>query len=383
MDGSGDIEFLEKQVSLLEDLLGNLDRRRARRRREKGDAGSAPVEDPRRDEEMPRASSGSLRLVNSLASASPAEPGRKPHFRDKRRWDLSDSRKAPGTSRPVEGPLEAPSSGPEDVDLEGGQVPWRLFQDILRQRDDLLVQLTHHQAAEGRLMEERAAGEIKDREIRRLRRKLEQHKWRKFHGLVQRLGQQLLSMEELERSMVRRALDVSTSGMHREALMAEAGDGKQVLVRGHEILVATSRDPDGGFYSFAQLNARFAGRRGMKGFKAVGKTEREAELACIDRVLSYLEERHEGASDQRLGASRNMARIRGREVDIFCDLVADGTYQAFPFLCDRHGRRKIIMQFHLEEAITAPSPDEARIHCVRRLESYFDEKASAAQGAEV
>lgn len=148
--------------------------------------------------------------------------------------------------------------------------------------------------------------------------------------------------------------------------------GKQIWVRGHEIVVTTSRDAAGGFYSFALLTTDVEGTKGMKGFKANGPSARGSELACIDRVLQFLEDRPAGPAPPRARASRNVASIRGRDVDIFCDLVGDGRYQAFPFLYDDAGRRQILMYFHLEEAVTADTAEEARLRCVRRLEAYFD-----------
>lgn len=152
----------------------------------------------------------------------------------------------------------------------------------------------------------------------------------------------------------------------------EATGGKQIWVRGHEIVVTTTQDAVGGFYSFALLTTEVEGKKGMKGFKAKGPSARGSELACIDRVLQFLEDRPTGPTQPRMRTSRNVASIRGRDVDIFCDLVGVGCYQAFPFLYDAAGRRQILMHFHLEEAVTADTPEEARLRCVRRLETYFD-----------
>ena len=153
----------------------------------------------------------------------------------------------------------------------------------------------------------------------------------------------------------------------------EAVGGKQIWVRGHEIVVTTTRDTAGGFYSFALLTTEVEGKKGMKGFKANGPSARGSELACIDRVLQFLEDRPAGPTPPRARTSRNVADIRGRDVDIFCDLVGEGRYQAFPFLYDAAGRRQILMHFHLEEAVTADTAEEARLRCVRRLEAYFDD----------
>jgi len=155
--------------------------------------------------------------------------------------------------------------------------------------------------------------------------------------------------------------------------LGEATGGKQIWVRGHEIIVTTTQDAAGGYYSFALLTTELEGKKGMKGFKANGPSARGSELACIDRVLRFLEERPAGPVQPRARTSRNVASIRGREVDIFCDLVGEGNYQAFPFLYDEVGRRQILMHFHLEEAVTADTAEEARLRCVRRLESYFDD----------
>jgi hypothetical protein len=107
----------------------------------------------------------------------------------------------------------------------------------------------------------------------------------------------------------------------------EAIGGKQIWVRGHEIVVTTSQNAAGGFYSFALLTTEVEGTKGMKGFKAKAASARGSELACIDRVLQFLEDRPVGPPPARVRASRNVADIRGRDVDIFCDLVGDGRYR--------------------------------------------------------
>ena len=169
------------------------------------------------------------------------------------------------------------------------------------------------------------------------------------------------------------ALENPQSGTGGRQLISESGTGKKFWIRGHEVIVSTGSAGEGSHYSFALLTVDVQGRQGMKGFKARGNSARESELSCIDRVLTYLEEQPAQPASPRLSSSRNLAHIRGRDVDIFCDTVGPDNYQAFPFLYDENGRRQILLQFHLDEAITADTPEEARLRCVRRLEAYFDE----------
>ena len=151
----------------------------------------------------------------------------------------------------------------------------------------------------------------------------------------------------------------------------EVETGKKLWIRGHEIVVATCPRGEAEFYSFAVLTTDFGRGHGMKGFHATAGTAKAAELGCIQLILEFLEDRSNDARGP-LGSSRNLATIRSRKVDIFCDLVGEGKFQAFPFLYDEQGRRRIIMRFHLDEAITGESPEEARLRCVKRLEMYFD-----------
>ena len=157
--------------------------------------------------------------------------------------------------------------------------------------------------------------------------------------------------------------------------------GKKYWIRGHEVMVTTSRPMHGEHYSFAILTVDVEGRQGMKGFKARAASARESELTCIDAVLTYLEEQAGKVSRLRLNSSRNLATVRGRHVDIFCDLVGPENFQAFPFLYDAKGRRQMILRFHLDEAVTANTAEEARLRCVRRLEAHFDDVDAAAPKA--
>ena len=154
----------------------------------------------------------------------------------------------------------------------------------------------------------------------------------------------------------------------------DSASGKKFWIRGHEVIVTTTRAREGSYYSFALLTVDIEGRQQMKGFKARAASSRESELACIDLVLTHLEDQAGKVTATRLNFSRNLARIRGRDVDIFCETVGSENYQAFPFVYDSKGRRHIILRFHLDEAITADTAEEARMRCVRRLEAHFDEQ---------
>ncbi len=69
-------------------------------------------------------------------------------------------------------------------------------------------------------------------------------------------------------------------------------------------------------------------------------------------------------------ATREVLRIQGRQVEILCDTGSDGTWRAFPFLHEDGGRH-ILLRFHVQEALTAPSAQEARRRCIDRLQDHF------------
>ena len=409
MGDSGDIEILEKQVSLLRDLLGRLDRGRAERRGGPGDSFSSKPAPASEAGANPSDDAGAaLRLVREETHGGSGDGSgwsekRKPRFREKRSWNLSEpGPETPRRPAPELDPVQSvgrPVAGPGGAERES--VPLQLYDQLLRDRDDLLVQVMRHHNAEQRLQEERAAAEGKDQEIRRLREELRSRQSAHFEELFGRLYQRLVEVEDLERVLVQRAIDMSpastpagapeTSVEHAAGRPEEKGErtempsvepsGKKLLIRGHEIIITTSQDSGAGYYSFALLTLDAGGKDAMKGFKATARASRDSELQCIGAVLDYLEAQSgAGSRGGKLISSRNLARIRGREVDIFCDTVGPGNFQAFPFLYDASGGRHIILRFHLDEAVTADSPEEARLRCVRRLESYFDEQDAESPG---
>ncbi len=251
MDDSGDLELLERQASLLQTLLGNLERRRTHRRRTAEPSpptpGVEPSLDPCDDVSPPRAS---LRLVEQ-PQTRPSEPGRKPHFRQKRRWNLS-------------GPA---ASAQADLDEPQPAAP-------------------------------------------------------------------------------------------------SATRNMAVRVRGCQVELASAGDSGGVVYAFAVLT--WCSPHGLvrKGFHALGGSEREAELACLDGALRYLEQAAPTPS-----ATREILRIQGRQVEILCDTGSDGAWRAFPFLHE-DGERHILLRFHVQEALTAPSAAEARRRCIDRLQDH-------------
>jgi hypothetical protein len=378
MDEPGELEILERQVSLLQTLLGNLERRRANRRT----GASAP---PAPCTEEPRAR---LRLVVPSPEPDPPAPepapppvpdpsdppcsaplpdgGRKkPHFREKRRWDLS----SPAVEEDPEPVPEDGAAGPDPGESagEGAVASWKAFREILRERDDLLLQLAHHQAAEARLMEERAAGERKDEEIQRLQEELRSSETSGLHDLLAHLQARLQLTDRLEGRLVGLALEKSQgpAPAGREEAHCASARSMSVMVRGCQVELATAGQP---VYAFAVVTRRQGDRIWRRGFHALGSDVREAELACLDRVLRYLDEPPSPSSDD--GASREMLHIGARRVEVLCDRQEDGTYRAFPFLHEG-GARTILLRFHVQEPITGPSATEASQTCKSRLEEYF------------
>jgi len=406
MGDSGDIDTLDRQVSLLRDMMEKLDRRREERRAATGVTRSSP--DPTSSGEPGsgtprRRTSGPLRLVGDgpgsrelgspeLGERAERPPGgtgppaspkdlHRPHFREKRPWDLSRS-SAPAASEAGPSLSSAAPLAVGSQEKADDVVPARLFEGLRRERDDLALQVMRLQAAEQKLLEERASQEGKDVEIGRLRQELLQEQQTRFGVLLERLYRRLVEAEELENLLIQRAVRAVPGSSHEGSAPArpqadkmppsQVETGKKLWMRGHEIVVATSPKGEETFYSFAVLTTDLGRGNGMKGFHSTADSAKSAELECIRLVLEFLERSSADIEIPRLESSRNLATIRGRKVDIFCDLVGEGKFQAFPFLYDEKGRRRIIMQFHLDEAVTGDTPEEARLRCVHRLEAHFD-----------
>jgi len=145
---------------------------------------------------------------------------------------------------------------------------------------------------------------------------------------------------------------------------------RQHMLRGHEVISHTATFSDGRHCCLVYLLDPFADRKDLKVFKAYAQECDEAETRALSQALDFLEFRD--VDPNATVASHTSIDIAGRKVDIFCDLVAEGRYQAFPFLRRADGSRSLIMQFHLKEAITAASPGEALARCVSRLTDHFD-----------
>jgi len=147
--------------------------------------------------------------------------------------------------------------------------------------------------------------------------------------------------------------------------------GRQIRVHGFEVVVHTARVSNGKHLCFVFVTDPFDERHELKIFKDYGPTPEEAEQAAIREALAYLD-RPNVKGVASILAGRSTLTISGRKVDIFCDLIGEGRYQAFPFLYRPDGSRVLILKFHLEEAITGSTPAEAISLCIGRLESFFE-----------
>jgi hypothetical protein len=147
--------------------------------------------------------------------------------------------------------------------------------------------------------------------------------------------------------------------------------GRQIRVRGFEVVIHSVRLAAGKHLCFVFLADPFDERRQLKIFKGRGPTLEEAEKVTLKEALAYLDRPSvEGVAS--ILAGRSTLDIAGRKVDIFCDLAGEGIYQAFPFLYRPDGSRVLILRFHLEEAITGKTPGAAMSECIRRLEAFFE-----------
>ena len=146
--------------------------------------------------------------------------------------------------------------------------------------------------------------------------------------------------------------------------------GRRLHIRSHEIVVHTSRVSEALHLCFVFVADPFAERHELKVFRGKGPSAEEAEAATIKKTLSYLDH-PVGKSASTILAGRNTLHVAGRKVDIFCDHLPDGSYQAFPFLYRPDGSRVLILQFHMNEAIVGDTPAKAISLCIERLDDYF------------
>jgi len=152
--------------------------------------------------------------------------------------------------------------------------------------------------------------------------------------------------------------------------------GRQIQLHGYEVIVHVERISGDRHLCFAFLTDPFDPRHELKIFKGRGSTAEGAEEATLRDTLAYLDgPRAEHVSS--ILAGRNTLDVAGRKVDIFCDIVADGVFQAFPFLYRPDGSRVLILRFHLEESITGATPAQAISECIRRLEDHFSRSDSS------
>lgn len=144
-----------------------------------------------------------------------------------------------------------------------------------------------------------------------------------------------------------------------------------IQVHGHEIVVHTQKIAEDRHLCFVFLTDPHNERHELRIFRGRAETGEKAEEATLKAALDYLDRPTPGSADTIM-AGRSTLHVAGRKVDVFCDLLPDGRYQAFPFLYRPDGKRVIIMRFHLGESITGRTSAEAFSECVRRLEAYFN-----------
>lgn len=145
--------------------------------------------------------------------------------------------------------------------------------------------------------------------------------------------------------------------------------GRQINIRGHQVFSHTFPVTDGGYRCHIYLLDPYDEKHDLRVFQAFGDGPGSAEAAALADTLVFLEIAGQDAGT--LTADRSTVWVGGRWVDIFCDTIGEGSYQAFPFERQADGTRSLIMQFHLKEAVTAPTPTTAVSRCIRRLQDYF------------
>jgi hypothetical protein len=146
--------------------------------------------------------------------------------------------------------------------------------------------------------------------------------------------------------------------------------GRRLQIRRHEVVIHTSPQERSRHLCFVFLSDPYAERHELKVFRGNGATAEEAEASTLKEALSYLDH-PAGKYVSTILAGRNTLTVAGRKVDIFCDHLPDGSYQAFPFLYRPDGTRVVILRFHMNEAIVGDTPGVAIKECIERLEEYF------------
>jgi len=153
--------------------------------------------------------------------------------------------------------------------------------------------------------------------------------------------------------------------------MPSLSGGRQIKVRGFEVVVHSARLAADRHLCFVFVSDPFDRDGQLKIFKGHGVSSQAAEESTIKEALDFLDRRSpEGIASILTG--RSTLHIAGRKVDIFCDTIGEGLFQAFPFLYRADGSRVLILQFHLEESIVGPTPATAVSECIRRLEEFFE-----------
>jgi hypothetical protein len=156
--------------------------------------------------------------------------------------------------------------------------------------------------------------------------------------------------------------------------------GRQIRVRGFEVVIHTTRLSAERHLCFVFLADPYDDRRQLKIFKGRGPSPEEAEKTTLRDALEYLD-RPTLTGPASILAGRSTLDIAGRKVDIFCDTVGEGLFQAFPFLYRPDGSRVLILRFHLDEAITGATPGVAMSECIRRLEALFERGGPEVEAA--
>ena len=150
--------------------------------------------------------------------------------------------------------------------------------------------------------------------------------------------------------------------------MREHSARRPVRLRGHEVVTSTTAS-EGQFSCCVFLLDPHDGSNRLRVFSARDPEPGRAEGSALAEALEFLESPPCGT--EAMAPVRRTLGVAGRQVDIFCDHVGEGRFQAFPFLRRADGSLDLIMQFHLSEAITADSPEVAIASCVGRLREYF------------
>ncbi|MGH9866654.1 MAG: hypothetical protein ACREAA_00610 [Candidatus Polarisedimenticolia bacterium] len=112
---------------------------------------------------------------------------------------------------------------------------------------------------------------------------------------------------------------------------------RHVRLKGHQVAFQTNVASSGRYRCLVMMLDPFDERHGLRVFKGYGTAPMSAENEALSNALQYLD--LPGTSAPLAALDRLSVSVLGRRVDIFCDQIGPGRFQAFPSSVVRRGTR--------------------------------------------